>query len=145
MSEENSSTPPDISYSNFSNMSIPEVNEPIQVLDPSIPPTLSERLSRYSQRRGSNAVKMLSEDYNITDTDLPSRRASSPEKRSLRNSVIKLLAEQEFARRFSAPEKTRSRRSSSIVKTVSEEQHEENAENIDLSRRSSRSSRFLLL
>lgn len=94
------------------------------------------RTNRFvTNRRGSSAVKMLSEDYNLQDTDLPSRRASTPEKRNLRNSVVKLLEEQEFSRRFSAPEKLRSRRSSSIVKTLSEEQEEAEP----TSRRSSRS------
>lgn len=116
---------PEVSLPDFSGRKpdTPALGSPVSVTVPRFP------------RRGSSAVKMLSEDYNLQDTDLPSRRSSTPEKRNLRNSVVKLLEEQDFARRFSAPEKTRSRRSSSVVKTLSEEQ--EDAELA--SRRSSRS------
>lgn len=119
---------------NSSEASIPGRPE-LTVIGSSVLPT---RMNRYP-RRGSSTVKMLSEDYNMQDTDLPSRRSSTPEKRTLRNSVIKLLEQQEFARRFSAPEKSRSRRSSSIVKTLSEEQELELEIEPTSSRRSSRS------
>lgn len=118
---------------NSSISSIPERPE-LAVIGSSLPTRL---LNRYP-RRGSSAVKMLSEDYN-QDNDVPSRRASTPEKRNLRNSVVKLIEQQEFARRFSAPEKTRSRRSSSIVKTLSEEEELRIEIDEPSSRRSSRS------
>lgn len=132
-----SENPTEILDITISNASIPELNEPIPTINPPFvitgsPPTNVNRC----HRRGSSTVKMLSEDYNMQSTELPSRRASSPEKRSLRNSVVRLLEQQDFARRFSAPEKTRSRRSSSISKTLSEEQEETQELS---SRRSSRS------